>query len=259
MGRFLAVLYGAASYLLFLAVFAYTALFLGDLAVPRTIDGGPLALSLPPALAGFLSAIVGPAGRDEGRMPALAIDVALLGVFAVQHSVMARPAFKRVWTRIIPVAAERSTYVLLATLALLLICCQWRPLTASIWSVQAPWAVALLWALYAVGWITVVGSTFMIDHFHLFGLKQALGQKDGGAFKTPFLYRIVRHPIYFGFIIALWAAPAMSLGRLVFALGGTGYIIIGAMLEERDLIAVFGERYRQYRRQVAMLIPYGPK
>jgi methanethiol S-methyltransferase len=232
-------LYSAFAYVVFLGTFLYAIGFVQNLIVPKTIDSG--------------------AASD--LWSSLLINAACLAVFAVQHSLMARPAFKRVWTRIVPQAAERSTYVLFASLALILVFWQWRPLPQTVWSVGDPlWAGAIT-ALSWFGWAMVLVSTFLISHFHLFGLSQGFARllkleaDDDGRFVTPFLYRWLRHPIYAGFILAFWAAPQMSLGHLIFAVATTGYILIGIWFEERDLVARFGSRYLAYREQVGMLVP----
>jgi protein-S-isoprenylcysteine O-methyltransferase Ste14 len=234
----LSATYSAVVYLFFLATFLYAIGFVEGVFVPTTIDIG--------AAAPLLTAVL--------------IDLALLGVFAVQHSVMARPAFKRVWTKIVPEAIERSTYVLLASLALALLLWQWRPIPQLVWSVDQPIAAAALRGLSWAGWATVLASTFLISHFHLFGLSQGfaglLGLKPAeGQFVTPLFYRWVRHPLYLGFIVAFWAAPQMSLGHLLFAAATTVYILLGIFLEERDLVATFGGRYLEYRAQTGMLLP----
>ncbi|OCK55361.1 methanethiol S-methyltransferase [Bradyrhizobium sp. LMTR 3] len=237
-GGLTAVLYGTLTYLLFLGTFLYAIAFVGNLPVPKTIDSGT----------------AGP------LVPSLLINVVLLGLFAIQHSVMARPAFKRWWTRIVPQSVERTTYVLLASLALLLLYWQWRPMTAIIWSATDPVAAIVLQTISWIGWTVVLASTFMINHFELFGLRQVLARLLGrelppAEFKTPMLYKVVRHPLYLGFLLAFWATPTMTVGHLVFAIATTGYILIGIWLEERDLIALFGDQYRRYRQQVSMLIP----
>ena len=230
--------YGVVSYLIFFATFLYAIAFVGDLPVPKAIDGGT-----PGAL-----------------IPSLVIDALLLGLFAIQHSVMARPAFKRIWTRIVAPPAERSTYVLLASLVLIALFAFWRPLPQVIWSTPAGAATIAVLAVFWIGWGMVLASTFLISHFELFGLTQVYNrlmrrETTAMAFRTPGFYRFVRHPLYLGFILAFWAAPVMTLGHLVFAVATLGYILIAIQLEEHDLIGVFGDRYRAYKAQVGMLIP----
>ncbi|MGH8617847.1 MAG: methanethiol S-methyltransferase, partial [Burkholderiales bacterium] len=190
----------------------------------------------------------------------LLVNVLLLALFAIQHSVMARPAFKRQWTRVVPKSMERSTYVLLASCMLIVLFVQWRPLTGIVWDLRGSAPGIALIALFALGWGLVLASTFQIDHFELFGLKQVWYRLINrpppvDEFRTPTLYKHVRHPIYLGFILAFWSAPLMSAGHLLFAAVTTGYILIGIWFEERDLIAQFGQRYRDYRQQVGMLLP----
>jgi len=239
MSRFIAMAYGVVAYLIFLATFVYAICFVANIVVPKTIDSGTL----------------GPIAE------ALVVNIALLGIFAVQHSVMARRGFKRWWTRIVPEPVERSTYVLCATAALALLCWQWRPIPDPvIWAVQDPRAIVLLHAIFWFGWALLLLSTFLINHFELFGLHQVLGRLLHWApmkpeFRTPFVYRRVRHPLYLGFLLAFWSTPIMTAGHLLFTVATTGYILIGICLEERDLVALFGDQYRRYRREVGMLIP----
>ena len=240
MSRFPALLYGAACYAVFLATFLYAIAFVTGVGVPKHVDNGaPVAL---PA--------------------ALAIDLALLALFAIQHSGMARPAFKRWWTRIVPPAIERSTYVLASSLVLALLFWQWRPLPLRVWHADGDGARLALYGLSALGWLLVLSSTFLINHFDLFGLRQAWlhmrGRVDADVpFVTRVFYRMVRHPLMLGFLIAFWATPSMSLGHLLFALATTGYILVAVkFLEERDLVAQFGDTYNDYRRRVPMLLPW---
>ena len=238
MGGIFAVLYGAAAYVFFLATFVYAILFVGNILVPKTIDSGT----------------PGP------LIESLVINVVLLGVFAVQHSVMARQGFKRVWTRIVPEPVERSTFVVFATAALALLLWQWRPMPEVVWQVENPIAIAAIHGLFWLGWAILLFSTFLLNHFELFGLRQVFARLMGWRtpspqFRTPLLYKHVRHPLYLGFVIAFWAAPTMSVGHLLFSIATTGYILIGIFFEERDLINLFGDQYRRYRAQVSMLIP----
>jgi protein-S-isoprenylcysteine O-methyltransferase Ste14 len=236
--RLLAVTYGAISYLLFLVVFVYAILFVGDLAVPRTIDNAV----------------------DAPLAQAIAVDAVLLLVFALQHSVMARPAFKRWWTRIVPTPIERSTYVLFSSLALALLLWQWRSIPTVVWDISWTPARAIVWAAFWLGWAVVLASTFMISHFELFGLRQVFALWRGESqhqtgFRTNLFYRVVRHPLNLGFLIAFWAAPTMTAGRLLFAVPTTAWILLAMKLEERDLTALLGEQYVDYRKRVPMVIP----
>jgi protein-S-isoprenylcysteine O-methyltransferase Ste14 len=239
MNRFLTIIYGAASYVVFLVAFLYAIGFVGNIWVPRSVDDG----------------VAAPIGE------AVVVNMLLLGVFAVQHSVMARPAFKRWWTRFVPQTIERSTYVLLASLVLLLMYWQWRTMPAVVWDVAQPAARAGLWVLFGVGWAIVLAATFMINHFDLFGLRQVYLAWRGKpysdiGFRTPLLYRLVRHPIMLGFIIAFWATPTMTAGHLLFAAVTTAYILIALQLEEHDLVAALGGQYLDYRRRVSLLVPW---
>jgi methanethiol S-methyltransferase len=238
MAGMLTALYSACVYVFFLGTFLYAIGFVQEVVVPKTINSGAAG----------------------GVAWSIAINLALLGVFAVQHSVMARPGFKRLWTRIVPGAAERSTYVLFASLALALLFWQWQPLPQTVWSVEHAGAAATITGVAWLGWATVLVSTFLVSHFHLFGLTQGFARVLGlehtdPRFVTPFLYRWMRHPIYAGFIVAFWATPNMNVGHLLFAVATTGYIFVGIYFEERDLVAQFGDRYRQYRASVGMLFP----
>lgn len=238
MARYLALIYGALNYLGFLATFLYLVGFVGDFVVPRSIDHGP------PTAVGW----------------AIVIDVALVALFAVQHSVMARPAFKRWLTRVVPESIERSTYVLATNLVLVLLYWQWRPITATIWDLTAPAGRTVLWGLFWLGWAITVASTFMVSHVDLFGLRQVYlawraQPYSHIGFHARALYKMVRHPLMVGFVIAFWATPTMTAGHLLFAGAMNGFIVIAVQLEERDLIAALGDEYRQYRRQVPMLVP----
>jgi protein-S-isoprenylcysteine O-methyltransferase Ste14 len=237
---FLAALYGLVVYVFFLATFVYAIGFVGNLPLlPKTIDSGATA----------------------PLVEILAVNLGLLSLFAVQHSVMARRGFKRWWTKVIPESVERSTFVLAATAVLALLLWQWRPLAEPVvWSVTDPIGRLVLQAVFWIGWGVLLTSTFLINHFELFGLRQVWANLRGQAlpapvFHTPLFYRHVRHPIYLGFVLGFWATPQMTAGHLLFAAASTGYILIGIWFEERDLVAQFGQRYEVYRRQVGMLVP----
>jgi methanethiol S-methyltransferase len=238
MGRIIGFLFGLVAYLVFLPTFLYAIGFVTGVGVPKTIDDGP----------------AGPV------IEALIVNLLLLSLFAVQHSGMARKPFKRWLTQFMPASVERSVYVLLASLALILLLWQWRPIPAVVWQITDANVAMTMTALSFAGWLLVLFSTFLINHFELFGLHQVAANLAGrtmpaARFKTPVLYKFVRHPIYLGFIIAFWATPVMTVGHLLFAAVITAYIFIGIALEERDLIQLFGEEYKRYRAQVGMLAP----
>ncbi len=240
--RVFGLLYGVIAYFIFFGAFVYAVGFVGNFAVPRSIDTGV---------------------SGSGAI-AWIVDAALLSVFAVQHSLMARPFFKRWWTRIVPHALERSTYVIFASLALFLIYWQWIALPQAVWLVAAPVGSMILRALFWAGWAIVFISTFLINHFDLFGLQQVWdnfrGRPDWVAqFRTPLFYRVVRHPIYLGFTLAFWATPSMSVGHLLFAMATTGYMLIAIQFEEHDLIGAFGATYVEYKRRVSMIVPLPPR
>jgi methanethiol S-methyltransferase len=242
MTRIAMLAFGIVCHAMFLAVFMYMACFVGNLPVPRTIDGPPVAT--PTAVA-------------------LIINVALLALFAVPHSVMARPAFKQWWTRIVPTPIERSVYVLIANLSVILLMWQWQPIGAVVWDLHGPVARALMWTLFVAGWLLVPAASLMISHFDLFGTRQVWANLrertcDALPFHTPMLYKIVRHPLYVGWIIAFWATPTMTAGHVLFAAILTAYILIAIPMEERDLVKLFGEKYEEYRRRVPALVPCAP-
>jgi methanethiol S-methyltransferase len=237
MTRFLFAVYGLLAYLFFFGTFLYAIAFVANIPGLKTMD----------------------TGTSGSLAEAIVVDLLLLGLFAVQHSVMARPAFKRWWTRFVPPPLERSTYVLFASAALALLFWQWRPLGEPLWHIEGAAGIALQ-VVSVTGWGMVLVSTFLINHFELFGLRQSfaslLGLHDvAPVFRTPGLYRVVRHPIYLGFLLAFWATPVMTAGHLLFALMTTGYIFVGIALEEHDLVDTFGDAYRGYRQRVGMLYP----
>ena len=238
-GRILAFLYGIVAYVVFFVTFLYAIGFVEGLVVPKTIDSGS----------------TGPTAQ------ALIVNLVLMSIFAIQHSVMARPQFKRWWTKFVPPSVERATYVLLASLALALLLWQWQPMPEPVWQITDARIAITMTCLSFGGWLIVLTSTFLINHFELFGLHQVANnlvgrEMPGPRFRTPLFYHFVRHPIYLGFIIAFWAAPIMTVGHLLFAAVTTTYIFVGIWLEERDLIDIFGDEYRRYRERVSMLLPW---
>jgi protein-S-isoprenylcysteine O-methyltransferase Ste14 len=240
MARAFYLLFGLLAYLIFFATFLYLIAFVGNLPwVPRTVDRGHDVV---------------------GLAHAIAADVALIALFGIQHSVMARQRFKKAWTRIVPEPAERSVYVLLASLVLILLFRFWHPIPAMIWSVSNPLPVYLLWGLFGLGWLIVLLSTFLLNHFELFGLHQVWSHAGGRAmpepqFRQPLFYKWVRHPLYTGFFLAFWATPQMTAGHLLLALGMSAYMLIAIRYEERDLVGLFGDDYEGYRGRVGMLTP----
>jgi protein-S-isoprenylcysteine O-methyltransferase Ste14 len=239
MGALVAFLYGIASYLVFFVTFLYAIGFVTGVLVPKTIDTGTVVPT----------------------SEALGINLLLMSIFAVQHSVMARKQFKRWWTKFVPKSVERSTYVLFSSLALILVCSEWRPMPTVVWDIDDPQIAMAVTALSFIGFLIVLSSTFLINHFELFGLHQVTNNFAGNPmpvprFRTPLYYKFVRHPLYLGFIIAFWAAPVMTLGHLLFATVTSAYILIGILLEERDLIDLFGDEYRRYKSRVSMLVPW---
>jgi protein-S-isoprenylcysteine O-methyltransferase Ste14 len=239
MGRIIALLYGIASYVAFFVTILYAIGFVSGLVVPKTIDSGTV---VPMA-------------------EALIVNLLLMSVFAIQHSVMARKQFKEWWTQFVPKSVERSTFVLFSSLALVLLFWQWRPMPDVVWQIADPQIAMAITGLSLVGWLIVFTSTFLINHFELFGLHQVANNLGGRPmptprFRTPLYYKFVRHPIYLGFIIAFWVAPAMTAGHMLFAAVTTAYILVGILLEERDLIDLFGDDYRRYRDRVSMLVPW---
>jgi methanethiol S-methyltransferase len=239
MGKLFAILYGLVAYLAFFVVILYSIGFVTGLGVPKTIDSGT----------------VGP------PLQAIVVNLLLMSLFAIQHSVMARPQFKKWWTQFVPASVERSTYVLFANVALALLLWQWQPIPTVIWQIDNPQIAAVLLGLSLLGWVIVFSSTFLINHFELFGVHQVINNLTGKPmptvrFRTPLLYNLVRHPLYLGFIIAFWITPVMTAGHLLFAAVTTAYIFVGIALEEHDLITVFGDEYRRYRQRVAMIVPF---
>jgi methanethiol S-methyltransferase len=242
MSKTIAFIFGLVSYLVFFFTFLYAIGFVGNLVVPKSIDSGTV----------------------ESFAVSLVINLVLLCIFAIQHSVMARPGFKRWWTKFVPESVERSVYVLLASLALLLLFWQWRPMPDVIWSVENRVGYFILEAVFFAGWLIVLLSTFMINHFDLFGLRQVYLHQRGEkpedlGFRTPAFYKLVRHPIMVGFLIAFWAAPVMTAGHLLFAVVTTAYILVAVQLEERDLTRAHGETYEKYRSRVGMFLPLPKK
>ncbi len=239
MGRFIAFLYGLVAYVAFFGTILYAIGFVEGLFVPKTID----------------------VGGEAPLAEALIVNLLLMSVFAIQHSVMARKPFKAWWTQFVPPSVERSTYVLFSSLALMLLFWQWRAMPSVVWQIADTRTANAVLALSLVGWVIVFTSTFLINHFELFGLHQVANNLAGRPmpqvrFRTPLLYKLVRHPIYLGFVVAFWAAPTMTAGRLLFAAVTTAYIFVGIFLEERDLIEMFGDEYRRYRERVGMLVPW---
>lgn len=239
MQRSLTMLFAIVAYAIFFATFLYLIAFVGNLPMaPVTVDRGP----------------------EAPMLLALVANIGLIALFGVQHSVMARKGFKAWWTRVVPGPAERSVYVLMASAMLIILMALWRPIDGMVWSVAGESARIILWSLFGLGWLTVLLSTFLINHFELFGLHQAwlhFRGREGAApqFRQPMLYKWVRHPLYLGFFIAFWATPDMSYGHLLLAIGMSIYMLIAIRYEERDLIALFGDRYVRYRGEVGMLLP----
>jgi len=237
--KFIAFLYGLAAYFTFFGTILYAIGFVAGFGVPKTIDTGEVV----------------------STTQALVVNLLLMSLFAVQHSVMARKQFKQWWTQYVPKSVERSTYVLFSSLTLILLFWQWRPIPTIVWQIDHSQIAMAVTGLWLIGWVIVFTSTFLINHFELFGLHQVANNLSGRQmptprFRTPLYYKFVRHPIYLGFIIAFWAAPTMSIGHLLFAAVTTAYIFVGILLEERDLVDLFGDDYRRYKARVSMLLPW---
>ncbi len=242
MGRIISFVYGVLAHLGFLVAFMYLIGFLGNFVVPKSIDSGQ----------------AGPVGQ------ALLINVILIAIFGIPHSVMARPGFKQWWTKVVPQHIERSTYVMISNLLVALLMWQWQPMVGVIWNVEHPVGASVLWGLFGIGWVMIVLTSFVINHFDLFGLRQVYLHLRGMEytpleFKAKWIYQYIRHPLMLGWIIAFWSTPQMSAGHLVFAVGTTVYILIAIQFEERDLVKYHGEDYENYRRKVSMLIPFKKK
>jgi protein-S-isoprenylcysteine O-methyltransferase Ste14 len=238
-GRIVAFLYGIVAYFVFFVTFLYAIGFVSRIGVPKTIDDGAV----------------------RPAMDAAVVNLILLSIFAVQHSVMARRQFKEWWTQFVPKSVERSTYVLLSSLALALVLWQWRPIPTVLWQIDDPQIAMAVTGISLLGFLIALTSTFLINHFELFGLHQVANNLTGRSmpaprFRTPLYYQFVRHPLYLGFIIAFWVAPTMTIGHLLFAAVTTAYILVGILLEERDLVDLFGDDYRRYRERVSMLVPW---
>jgi len=242
MGRIISFIYGAVSHVLFLLVFMYMVAFLSNFIAPKSIDSG----------------VVGPFGQ------ALIVNVLLLALFAIPHSIMARPGFKQWWTTIVPKHIERSTYVMQGNLFMILLMWQWQPMVGVVWRVENPVGALILWSLFGFGWLAIVITSFMINHFDLFGTRQVYlhllnREYSPLEFKTRGFYKYTRHPLMVGWLVAFWATPDMTVGHLVYAIGTTVYILIAIQIEERDLVKFHGEAYESYRRQVSMLVPFKKK